>query len=142
MRLLPVYRARLGFYAGLVLLLAAIPFSPLGRSYFMWLVVAPSILIFLSTSFFFIGLTYVQPSFRNPDEYKHFLGIRSTLLWCILCAVGIAMTCTFPWAMDNPPSLPLGVSQAGLAILLGTAQLPLLRREAKLQESVRQKQAS
>jgi hypothetical protein len=142
MRALAVYRARLSFYVGLILLLAAIPFSPLGRSYFMWLVVAPSVVFFLSTSLFFILLTYIQPSFRNPGEYEHLLGIRATPLWWVLCALGTAMTCTFPWTMDNPPSIPLWVSQAGLVIFLGTAQLALLRREATLHERMRHKRTS
>ncbi|OZI62878.1 hypothetical protein CAL28_27530 [Bordetella genomosp. 11] len=108
----------------------------------MWLVVAPSIVVFLSTSLFFICLTYIQPSFRNPAEYERFLGLRATTLWWILCALGTAMTCAFPTAMNDPPTVPLWVSQAGAVILLGTAQLALLRREARLHKRMRHDRSS
>jgi predicted MFS family arabinose efflux permease len=98
----------------------------------MWLVVAPSIVAFLSTSLFFIWLTYTQPSLRNPAEYEHVMGIRATTLWWILCALGIAMVCTFPWIMDNTLEIPLWVPQVGFVIFLGIAQLALLRREARI----------
>jgi ABC-type Fe3+-siderophore transport system permease subunit len=106
----------------------------------MWLVVAPAIVAFLSTSLFFICLTYIQPSFRNPAEYERMLGIRGTTLSWILCGLGTAMVCTFPWAMDNPPGIPLWVPQVGFAICLGIAQLALLRREARTHKRTLQEQ--
>jgi hypothetical protein len=135
MRTLAIYRARAGFYVGQIVLLAAIPFSPLGKSYFMWLVVAPSIVTFLGCSVMFILLSYGQSSFRNPDEYESLFGIRATTLWWTLGSLGAIMMASFPWAMNHPPSIPLWIAQAGAVVCLGVAELALLRREARKAKS-------